>query len=412
MQPGKPSDPPPPGGGNDDGDDPSGDGSDQGKGEPIDDPNRPAFIPLARWIELQGLGLILSNTLNAEQTSKRSKGAKPRDPDQYDGSDPSKLDDFFFQCGLVFKYYPESYQTDSEKVLYAIQWLKGTAQRHFRNSFDLPEADKPDYYNDWEAFVNELQTNFGELDRASSAVTQLLALKMQEHHKVIRYKVEFEELAGRTPWDLAALRDLFYKGLPDRIKDQMASSPTGKPRTLASMKTVTLAYDTRYWECKSEVSHSSKTSKTSTTNAESSSSSNSRGAATSANPTGSSQRNQPSSNSTSNRNAGSNNSSTSNSTSNRNNSTANSNRSMPAASSPSKTPANRPNPAPKLDGKVDEQGKLTEAERQRRKAAGLCMYCEQKGHLVADCPTRIAKEEAKARRATATTVEAPTASKN
>ena len=419
-QPANPSDPPdppppPPGNGGGDGDDdpPEGDGNDKGNGQPIDDPDRPPYIPLERWIEIRGLGLVLSTALRENQAPKRNKGTKPRDPDCYDGSDPSKLDDFFFQCGLVFEYYPDAYRTDSAKVLYAIQRLKDTAQRHFRNSFGLPKADKPDYYNSWEAFVKELQTNFGELDRSSSAVTQLLALKMQEHHKVIRYKVDFEELAGRTPWDNVSLRDLFYKGLAERIKDQIAASQTGKAASLAGLKNQALAFDTRYWERKNETSHGNKSSKNPSSNAESTSSSNLRAPATNANQSGSSQRNQPSSNQTPNRNPishGSNTSSSSNA--NRNNPPSNSNRGTPAPNPSSKPPTNRPNPASKLEGKVDEQGKLTEAERQRRKAAGLCMYCEQKGHLVANCPARLAKEEAKARRATATPVEAPSAPKN
>jgi hypothetical protein len=77
-----------------------------------------------------------------------------------------------------------------------------------------------------------------------------------------------------------------------------------------------------------------------------------------------------------------------------------------------KPSTNRSTPAPKLDGKVDEHGKLTDAERQRCKSQGLCMYCEQKGHLVADCPSHKAKEEAKARRAVAVTSDASQAPKN
>jgi len=230
---------------------------------------------------------------------------------------------------------------------------------------------------------------------------------------VIRYKVDFEELAGRTPWDNVALRDIFYKGLAERIKDQMATSQTGKAATLAELKNQALAFDTCYWERKNETSHSNKSSKNFSSSAEPSSSSNPRAPATNTNQSGSSQRNQPSSNQAPNRSANPHNSNSSSSSgANRNNTSSNSNRGTPASNPSSKPPGNRPNPASKLEGKVDDHGKLTEAERQRRKAAGLCMYCEQKGHLVANCPVRLAKEEAKARRATTTPVEAPAAPKN
>jgi hypothetical protein len=216
---------------------------------------------LDHWIELQGLGLVLVNALHANQPSKHPKGGRPHDPDRYDGSDPSKLDDFFFHCEVVFEYHPDTYPDDTLKVLYAIQFLKDTAQQHFRNSFSLPEPDKPDYYRSWDAFINEMRTNFGELDRSGNAGMQLLALKMQEHHKVSRYKVDFEELAGRIPWDDAILADLFYKGLAECLKDQIAASPNGKAPTLAGRKNQALALDTRYWERKLKVSQSNKPSK-------------------------------------------------------------------------------------------------------------------------------------------------------
>jgi hypothetical protein len=44
----------------------------------------------------------------------------------------------------VFEYHQEAYPDDTLKVLYTIQFLKDTAQCHFRNSFSLPEAEKPE----------------------------------------------------------------------------------------------------------------------------------------------------------------------------------------------------------------------------------------------------------------------------
>jgi hypothetical protein len=402
-----PTNPGGPGGGD------GGDGDDDDPGtdsdEPVDDPNRPPHIPLNRWIDMQGLSFAIASAMHSNPPSKPNKGAKPRDPDQFDGSDPAKLDDFLFQCGLVFEYHREAYSRDPDKVLYAIQWLKGTAQRHFRNSFNLPAAEKPYFYENWDAFVTELETNFGELDRSSSAVSQLLALKMQEHHKVVRYKVDFEELAARTPWDTAALRDMFYKGLAERIKDQISGSPSGKAPTLAGLKNQALAFDTRYWERKAEVSHANKSSKSSSSNVNTSSTPQSQpnSSNTTQNSTTHSQRTSRPLDSTSNRQSTSHGNNPSPSTSGRHNSTSNPTRNPSGSNSNPQTTSNRSTLKPNLEGKVDKDGRLTEAEKQRRKAAGLCLYCEQKGHLVADCPARQAKEEAKARRSAAASGSSP-----
>ena len=379
-----------PGGG---GDDP---GDDDPNGDPPDDPDRPPHIPLARWIEFQGLSYVMSNALRSERErpQKSQKPAKPNDPDRFDGSDPKLLDDFLFQCSLVFGHAEGAYETDSSKVLYAIQWLKGTAQRHFRNSFHLPPDERPDFYQDWEAFTKELRDNFGELDRKGSAVAQLITLKMQEHHKVLRYKVDFEELATLTTWDKSALRDHFYEGLAEQIKDAIAGCPTGQAPTLAGLKEQALTFDARYWGRKAEAARKAPKSNSSNNNAVSTSRSTSQQSAVTTSTGNSPRPAQPS-------NASANRQSQPSSNSNRQNSPGISTRNSSGSNSTTQTPQNRPASKPNLEGKVDKDGRLTEAEKQRRKDNGLCLYCEKKGHLVANCPERLAKEEAKARRASA-----------
>ena len=400
-----PDPPPPPGGGSGDGGDAD---NEDGDSSTMDDPDRPPHIPRDRWIEFQGLGFAVSNAIRQNQSLKHEKPIKPRDPDRFDGSDPTLLEEFLFQCGLVFGHSPKSFANDSNKILYALQWLKGTAQCHFRNSFNLPDDQKPEFYQDWGAFVNELQDNFGELDRTGTAVSQILALKMQEHHKVLHYKVEFEELAARTNWDTASLRDHFYTGLAERIKDAIASSPAGKSSTLTGLKHQALAFDTRYWERKAEISRSTKSGKTTASNTNSSVASHSHSHSHAAHTSTSSQRPSRTTDSSSNRHSHSHSPShPSSSTSGRQNVPKNTARTPSSSNSNAQMPANRSSSKPNLEGKVGKDGRLTEDERQRRKDGGLCLYCEDKGHLVVDCPLRKSKEEAKARRAAAASGSQP-----
>ncbi len=53
---------------------------------------------------------------------------KTRDPDPYDGSDPTKLCAFLAQCRLVFRARLDDFKYDDIKITYAVSWLKGTAQ--------------------------------------------------------------------------------------------------------------------------------------------------------------------------------------------------------------------------------------------------------------------------------------------
>jgi len=45
---------------------------------------------------------------------------KTRDPDLYDGNDPSKLQTFLSQCKLAFLIRPDDFREDTVKIMFAI----------------------------------------------------------------------------------------------------------------------------------------------------------------------------------------------------------------------------------------------------------------------------------------------------
>ena len=58
--------------------------------------------------------------------------------------------------------------------------------------------------------------------------------------------IEFSEHATHTGWNDAALYGEFYRGLAERIKDQLLS--LDRPQTFQQLKVAALKCDTRYWE--------------------------------------------------------------------------------------------------------------------------------------------------------------------
>ena len=50
-----------------------------------------------------------------------------KEPDQFNGSDQQKLQGFLFQLKLNFRAKKKSFRSDSDKVTYALSFLKGTA---------------------------------------------------------------------------------------------------------------------------------------------------------------------------------------------------------------------------------------------------------------------------------------------
>ena len=174
-----------------------------------------------------------------------------REPDQFDGSNSSQLRIFLAQLELVFKARPRTFNSDTKKVVYALSYLSGTALQWFEPYLLEGESDNPPLFlSDYQAFQNELRTNFGPYDLAGEAEHVLESLRMSNSDRISSYITEFNRLATQVHWGTAALRYQFYRGLPDRLKDHI--SLIGKPDSLYELRTLAQSLDSCYWERTSE----------------------------------------------------------------------------------------------------------------------------------------------------------------
>jgi len=149
-----------------------------------------------------------------------------RDPDPYDGSDPSKLRAFISQCRVVlFRSRPEEYRDCALKIMCAVSWLKGTAQRWFEPNLALEVHELLQYARVWDDFVDALKSTFGEPKPFTSATNKFDNLVMKDHHHLNKYDVEFNEYATLTGFNECVLFARYYKGLAPRLKDAMLYGP-------------------------------------------------------------------------------------------------------------------------------------------------------------------------------------------
>jgi len=214
-------------------------------------------------------------------------------------------------------------------------------------------ADRPRWMESWVHFVAELQSTFGPHDPITDAEHQLKHLQMNDAHHVMQYIVDFNRLASQVQdYGDGALRRLFYSGLLDHLKDEIAR--VGKPLTLHGLRALCQEIDARYWEHKDEISHMMKTQSTSS-------------------PT------KPS-------NSGQEKSKTGNSPS-----FANSSGSSKATSNQSSSSSR-----PDLTNKLGKDGKLTTDECKRCLDNNLCMFCGGTSHFADNCPKKTKKAKARA----------------
>jgi hypothetical protein len=294
------------------------------------------------------------------QPPSRSRGScvKVRDPEPFDGSDASKLEPFLTQCGLVFRSHPDDYQDDSIKITYAVSWLTSTAQRWYTPTLRLHENDLPYYAVDWEAFEEELRSNFGEPDPVASAALKLDKLVMKDSHHLHCYNVDFNEYAAITGFNEQALYAAYYKGLAPRIKRAFVYSR--HPKTLTRLRVRAKEIDISYWELQNEERYRPASTSSHTHTPRSS-------ATPSSTPAPSA------------------------------------NRSQPSTPKPAPKPASKatmPSPSASQDKKdeiaknLGPNGKLLPEEKEHRRKNNLCLICGSSKHFLDNCPSK--KPQAKA----------------
>ena len=153
---------------------------------------------------------ILAQSLSAPK--KNSEWTKVQEPDVFDGSDTRKLQPFLVQCTLNFKNCPDAFSTDSAKVTFSLSCLKGTALDWFKPS--LTSGLNPAWLDDYSDFVSELRKNFGLHDPEGKAEADLENLRMHDNQRIVKYLVDFNQLAACVQWGKAALHQQLYHGLP------------------------------------------------------------------------------------------------------------------------------------------------------------------------------------------------------
>ena len=335
-----------------------------------DDPPPPTERDLAQVLEL------LATKIGGIPTPKVKSSIKPRVPDTFDGSDPHKLEAFLFQCQMYIAVRSGDFPDDESRVTFVLSYLKGSPQDWFQSelSHSVTSGQLPTWFSSYQGFTSELQRIFGPRDPVTDAMNSLESLKFKDSGKATKYTIDFNRHARKTGWNEQALFRQFYKGLPDRLKDEIAR--IGKPSGLKALQDLVATLDQRYWERQSEINKDKKASNTTSSSASNSTSANK--STSSDNRSDSRSGGQQSSSKQDNRQL-----------------QKNKDQKRPTSST-SSAPENKLNPIASLLG---PDGKLIPEERKRRLDNKLCLRCGKTGHMVSDCP-HSSKPKAKARAAT------------
>jgi len=147
---------------------------------------------------------------------------RPSEPDaappEFFTGNASELRKFLTQCQQVFRLQPSKFPTGIVKVMYAATYLRGTAYTWIQPYLDQDVL--PAWMEDFPTFSRKIINVFGDPDLARTSIRKLEGLKQTKSAAI--YAAEFRCHAIFTQWNDEALCHLFYKGLKETVKDDLA----------------------------------------------------------------------------------------------------------------------------------------------------------------------------------------------
>jgi len=85
-----------------------------------------------------------------------------KEPDPFSGGSPDELYVFIFQYQIYFCACNKKFNNDTEKVFFAIFYLRGIVLDYFEPFINEPDPyHNLDFLEDWSAFVQKLSNIFG-----------------------------------------------------------------------------------------------------------------------------------------------------------------------------------------------------------------------------------------------------------
>lgn len=165
-------------------------------------------------------------------------------PEKWGGS-PKDLRQWIGKVKLYIHLQGSALWDPKQQVHLAASLLKDTAWNWIEPYYSMAEATQPRWMRSLELLFAEIQRVFGEPDIERSALRSLE--KTKQTSSVGKYIAEFSQWSTLLPaYGDAPMRDQFYKGLKDSVKDELARHE--KWDTLEELKVISVRLDNRLFE--------------------------------------------------------------------------------------------------------------------------------------------------------------------
>ena len=187
------------------------------------------------------------------QPKKRNKGVK--EPDLFSRGSPNKLQAFIFQCQIYFCACEGEFQEDTEKIFFAISYLRGVALDYFEPFINKAEAYQSfDFLEEWSAFVQKLSNLFGSYSPEDDDEDAIIAIPFPNDGKAVNYFIQFAKFQNRICWNDRALRKVVKDVIPNCVYDELRFSHEDVSM-FEGLKRAVMRIDNDFWKHQQKERH-------------------------------------------------------------------------------------------------------------------------------------------------------------
>lgn len=301
---------------------------------------------------------------------------KANDPSTFNGKNRKALPTWIGENEICFRTSPNRYRDETSKIMFAGSFLDGYAKSWFTDYFKDP-AGLPEFMTTWPLFCAELKRNFGLEDELAAYEADLNNLSMSDKDHCVAYTARFRAIKRNLPsWDDRNLRNRYYTRVAPRIRNQFVTSGRVPPAALDDLIRVCEEFDHAYWadvEQPRTTNQGSVTNSSATTTESKKQKSSGKGKKSSSGSGSTPAPKPPQSHQSSNASRPSGNRFS---------------KPFPKTFPTRSTSQSSSSSKPSYTRNLNNDGKLKDAERERRLRDNLCLYCGQPGHISVNCLRR------------------------
>ena len=180
-----------------------------------------------------------------QHSSKNHRGVK--EPDLFNWRSPDELRAFIFQCQIYFHACEEDFQEDTDKIFFAISYLRGIVLGYFEPYInELDPLQDFDFLDSWSAFVQKLSNTFGSYSPEDNDEDAIVSISFPHDGKAVNYFIQFAKYQNRIRWDDCSLRKVVKDAIPPHIHDKLCFSHEDMT-SFEGFKRAIMKINSNYW---------------------------------------------------------------------------------------------------------------------------------------------------------------------